>query len=1572
MVIVIAVIAILAAAMIPAVSGVIRQANISADRQFAASLNIQLAMWEVDNGEIASESNLRDAINDFYGKWEDEEKMTLAADGDFYAALEPKSGKYGYHYWWNATDKQVVLAKYEELLPDDGAAPTEVGILSFSPASPRSLLIPTAEGEKNFFLMDRGEGELAQLMTSFENLHDEEQDPASKFEEALTNIYELAEQKGNASIEAQILEKLKVCAVITDAGVFRYDYEDLSEVKGVYIPVTTKTLVSTNVHTYTITDGAEEPVKVKDGQPAGPGMKVIDSAVVFELPSGITVNTNGLFGFANASDATDMLTETPTVLVSDNDLTKIFAGYATDCVVQTPDGSRYVILPGQDAQGAFVAQYFLLPLAENPADRVPAGSLGAGGVSVNDKVEIAYTHITNQMVYDPAGKILYVAYDEGGVQLNVKNPVLANLVTWSVPENNGLMTIGSDGKVTFTALPAVGSDDETASVTVMASVPVVNGEPNKDTLTIRVCRVNNADFTIAGTEDPNAAFELPATDEEDTEITIVYDGNENFAISTPSLGYNGFDPDELAITFPNAKLTPTTSGSLFAIDTACTTLTVDKDQIKNYPNGQEVTFQYKVGTTVYAEETYTIKIKDNSSKQFSVQTGPDGNPLSSKYLYRVGNSGEIKLGQLFVNDKPADAITLEIIDVATNAAVGAYNESSNAGTVGASYTKPLTSSNWADSTIKFSGTGIVTVKISTEKGTTPVHLEIVDGTNYNAGATISSGSTNIVLLGNASISGGGTLTLSGKSFYGNGYTFDVSGGKNTGTGDSENGLVLLKDSILDNVKIVGPQYTSFNITAKAENVRATVLASGKSGIYNSFISNGAAAVRILTDADVMIENTTLWGGSYANLDVRGGHTTVKDLTTFNQYIDDATTPAGSVGAGVVFWYEYVPADTTFTVEGTLKQYNVISSKQKDSFFKGFAKDIAGSFFSNELAAYKYSADSDTWINMGIVSASDTLDINKVVVPGVTGSSVKVSVTVSGLPVSREGYLWSTKPTAETYKAFPAEWKPTAQQIIAPAETLTYPDGKPQTGSNVYCYLEGEQLLISFDEVGGSRVFDPNVLTATKHGNTLEYTVTIDGDDYTDKTIIFNKDNTGTHTMLIKYKDPYNYAVVDGALTKTDKWYDHIKVEIVVTAVKATAKDAQFKFFGYTSESKTAANTITDVKTATDNAGNIWIMPSSTNGTSITSTTKNGITINTPRVHVGFKDNSSDFNWLYPMFLAFEITDYADGGTGDKFTVVSPTSNSKPANLTVINPDKKGDGTIPGWSDGSGKSGSEGELGSGTYKNLYGWTGGAVGSDKPETSFYGQFTYKSEKGTVYNILVEFYRAAHTCPTTCVTPETLVTLADGSQKMIKDVTKDDYLLAWNFITGQYEVAPIISIVNHGWGNYEVLTLYFDDGTSLNVIAEHGVFDADLKEFAFITVDNVADYLGHTFVKDNGGELGYTKLIDYSVEVRKTESYSIASTFFVNCFLEGLFTQTPPEVGNGNFYMPFELGDDMKFDEEKMAADIEKYGLFTYEDFAAYMPKEMFDAVYTIPYIKVSVGKGLVTLEEYISIFERYVFG
>ena len=68
-------------------------------------------------------------------------------------------------------------------------------------------------------------------------------------------------------------------------------------------------------------------------------------------------------------------------------------------------------------------------------------------------------------------------------------------------------------------------------------------------------------------------------------------------------------------------------------------------------------------------------------------------------------------------------------------------------------------------------------------------------------------------------------------------------------------------------------------------------------------------------------------------------------------------------------------------------------------------------------------------------------------------------------------------------------------------------------------------------------------------------------------------------------------------------------------------------------------------------------------------------------------------------------------------------------------------------------------------------------------------------------------------------------------------------------------------------------------------------------------------------------------------------------------------------------FEIGDNMKYDEEKKQADIEQYGLYTYEDFADYVTEEQFIA-FNGPYLKVLVGKGVLTYEEILNLIDIYV--
>lgn len=72
-------------------------------------------------------------------------------------------------------------------------------------------------------------------------------------------------------------------------------------------------------------------------------------------------------------------------------------------------------------------------------------------------------------------------------------------------------------------------------------------------------------------------------------------------------------------------------------------------------------------------------------------------------------------------------------------------------------------------------------------------------------------------------------------------------------------------------------------------------------------------------------------------------------------------------------------------------------------------------------------------------------------------------------------------------------------------------------------------------------------------------------------------------------------------------------------------------------------------------------------------------------------------------------------------------------------------------------------------------------------------------------------------------------------------------------------------------------------------------------------------------------------------------------------------------------FEVDSDtMKFDTEAMADDIEQYGLFTYEELNAlvHVPEVMFEAV-NGQYLKVAIGKGVITLDQVRELINKYSY-
>lgn len=222
--------------------------------------------------------------------------------------------------------------------------------------------------------------------------------------------------------------------------------------------------------------------------------------------------------------------------------------------------------------------------------------------------------------------------------------------------------------------------------------------------------------------------------------------------------------------------------------------------------------------------------------------------------------------------------------------------------------------------------------------------------------------------------------------------------------------------------------------------------------------------------------------------------------------------------------------------------------------------------------------------------------------------------------------------------------------------------------------------------------------------------------------------------------------------------------------------------------------------------------------------------------------------------------------------------------------------------------------------------------------------------------------------CVAEGTLITLADGSQVPVENLTGGEMLLVWNLYTGSFDIAPILVIDSDALKQYEVIKLTFSDGTTVDVISEHGFFDVDLNKYVYL--DKYAEeYIGHRFLKQNENGKVQVTLVDVAITLENVAAYSPVTYGHLCYYVNGMLSI--PGGINGLFNI-FEVdAETMKFDAEAMEADVEIYGLYTYEELNSIVPMQeiMFDAV-NGQYLKVAIGKGIITIEQISELVERYV--
>ncbi len=220
-----------------------------------------------------------------------------------------------------------------------------------------------------------------------------------------------------------------------------------------------------------------------------------------------------------------------------------------------------------------------------------------------------------------------------------------------------------------------------------------------------------------------------------------------------------------------------------------------------------------------------------------------------------------------------------------------------------------------------------------------------------------------------------------------------------------------------------------------------------------------------------------------------------------------------------------------------------------------------------------------------------------------------------------------------------------------------------------------------------------------------------------------------------------------------------------------------------------------------------------------------------------------------------------------------------------------------------------------------------------------------------------------PKQCVAAGTLITLSDGRQVPIETLTGNETLLVWNMMTGQLDSSKILFIDKDPQQIYKVINLSFSDGTDVKVISEHAFWDYNLSQYVYLRED-ASQYIGHWF-NSQGGKV---QLVSVEVREELTTVYSPITSKHFCYYVNGMLSMPGGITGLINI---FEVDSNtMTINRESMSRDIEKYGLFTYAEFAELLPvsEEIFNA-FNGQYLKVAIGKGLIDFDSLCRLVQQY---
>jgi len=1019
LVIVIAVIAILAAVMIPTFGGVIDSANLSADKQLLSTVNTQLRIYTDLGNKIETEADLWKALKgDFNG------------GSDLTAKFDPKSANRGYHYWYSAAKQQVEVLTYEEVNPTAQtrklgkmfvlAAETRDAVV-FAPASPRSFV-------PGYYFLDTKCENNNDIADFFDLVADMSIKTKEDYQNAIRDLNAIGGD--NEALASAVNTRMAETAIVTDKGAFINTTEN--KIKHIYIPENK----TDNKDGYYLNHNVIHANDAYVNDLASIATQVAGSTV--ELPSDIKAAEGSLVGFGNITVKVDVDNATK--------LGEIFSAesISVDAIIKINNGAEYkiegTVVKENKENGAEVN----VTLAyANPATSIVLSADGNIVFRTNnnyialDKIKNKTDKIALTITADPKsadGKSAYSTVKWSTTTPGVKINETTGVVSFEDTFNANVITFKAIAVTTKLAEDGTVQKDyideefEVDVIRVTSAMIEYNGGAytGKDEIT---------DGTVI---DKANNYRVDYNDEQTSagfEAIVEFEYGNNIAFSTE-------ETTTLGLTSP--VIVMTSGGTYFTMnDDYGFTFT----GVKTLLGGM-------------AEEVVEITVSDNAGKAFSATvkvTVNDNTNVPYKkaipdykngYRYKVGNVNEIALGEFFAT-RVGEAVDL------SEYRVYVYDSGPSEGFFYTPIDSMTINSPQLTDKLDFSGrTGQHWIVLATNTGTADdektaiyITVDVVDGTNITSVdqfvvaetdetnkanssyknvvyTEVKDDAGNVLYINNAVLhnnietditdSKHALLTLDkGAKLYGNYFTITAKKFKDedysTSSVNGANGygmISMISNSEINNLIVDGPVYPEISIAGNENKYYCFgVVSTGTGNVINdSYIFGFCSPVRIQGGNQTTINNTVLEGGTWSNLFIGAGqNVTLNNVKTMQNHITGYTPTLGDhagdsnyavMGMGIYVHDDYGAAaltdlkdnvnnetELTINLTGTNEQYNWLTEDTSD--FGGNVSLAQMIVFAKEGGKYKYAElmhfdeDGKAYVNGALAYQSLELSVLKV-------------------------------------------------------------------------------------------------------------------------------------------------------------------------------------------------------------------------------------------------------------------------------------------------------------------------------------------------------------------------------------------------------------------------------------------------------------------------------------------------------------------------------------------------------------------------------------------------------------------